>query len=320
MQKDIYFPSCGTGKIHAAIWEPDNKIKGIVQFVHGISEHISRYDDFARYLNSNGYLVAGEDHMGHGLSATEDTIGVFTGGWDAVARDTAALYTQLRCAYPDVPFVLYGHSMGSFIARTLLTDERIQLDACVLSGTAWMPKAVIAAGKTICSMHCKRKGDAAKSISLQNLMFSGYNKRIKNCKTQYDWLTSVDSEVEKYVSDPMCGFLVSAGLLRDMLTGLAYIQKKDTLRKMDKDLPICFIAGSEDPVGDYGRGVQKAADRFRKAGLSNVTCKLYPGKRHELHNEDIKGEVYRDVVAYLVLEIEMGQAEMGTGIVRFLGG
>lgn len=299
MRKDIFYSSCGAGKIHAAVWEPEGDVKGIVQIVHGIAEHVDRYEELAAFLNDRGYLVAAEDHMGHGRSAQTTEVGVFHGGWHSVVKDTAALNQQLRTAYPDVPYVLLGHSMGSFIARTLLTYPDVQLDACILSGTAWMPKPVIYAGKMISGLYAKRKGDSAKNQSLQNLMFSGYNKRIKDCRTPYDWLTTDATVVDKYIEDPMCGFLASAGLLRDMLTGLIYNQKRKNLLKMDKNLPVHFIAGTEDPVGDYGRGVSKAVKAFQKAGLHNVTCKLYEGKRHELHNEDIKEQVYSEIYNYI---------------------
>lgn len=299
MKKEIYYPSCGAGKIHASIWEPNGAINGIVQIVHGIAEHVERYDELASFLNENGYLVAAEDHMGHGLSAQKDTVGCFSGGWHSVVKDSLSLYNQLRAAYPSAPYVLLGHSMGSFIARTMLTYEEFQPDACILSGTAWMPGGVIHAGRTLCQLHCKRKGDNAKSQFLQDLMFNGYNKRIPNKRTDYDWLTTDDAVVDRYIDDPMCGFLVSAGLLRDMLTGLIYIQNNKNLQRMDKDLPVHFIAGSEDPVGDYGRGVMKAVKAFKNIGMINVTCKLYDGKRHELHNEDIRDLVYLDILQYL---------------------
>ena len=299
MRKDIFYSSCGAGKIHTALWEPEVEVKGIVQIVHGIAEHIDWYEDLAVFLNSKGYIVAAEDHMGHGKSAETTELGVFHGGWHSVVKDTVALHLQLRTAYPNVPYVLLGHSMGSFIARTLLTYPEVQLDACILSGTAWMPKPVIYAGKMISSSYAKRKGDSAKNESLQNLMFSGYTKRIKDCRTPYDWLSTDPSVIDRYIEDPMCGFLASAGLLRDMLDGLIYNQKRNNLQKMDKNLPVHFIAGTEDPVGDYGRGVTKAVKAFQKAGLLNVTCKLYDGKRHELHNEDIKEQVYWDIYNYI---------------------
>ncbi len=299
MRKDIFYPSCCAGKIHACIWEPAGQVKGIVQIVHGIAEHIGRYDDLASFLNQNGYLVAAEDHMGHGLSIQDGAVGCFGGDWHSVVKDTQTLYSQLRAAYPDKPYILFGHSMGSFMARTLLTYEDFRPDACILSGTAWMPGAVISAGRMLCVLHCRRKGDAAKSNFLQDLMFSGYNKRIPNCKTEYDWLTTDSKIVEQYIADPMCGFLVSAGLLREMLTGLIYIQKRKNLQRMEKSLPVHFMSGTEDPVGDYGHGVMKAVRAFQKAGLAKVTSRLYEGKRHELHNEDIKDTVYADILAFL---------------------
>lgn len=300
MKKDIFYQSCGTGKIHAALWEPDGEVKCIVQIVHGIAEHVERYDHFAEYLTNQGCLVAAEDHMGHGLSAQSEEIGCFTGGWHSVARDTQTLYRQLKEAYPEVPYILLGHSMGSFIARTLLTYDDFRPDACILSGTAWMPGAVIAAGKALSVVLCKCRGSAYKSPFMQNMMFGGYNKRIPNSRTVYDWLTTDTEIVDRYVEDPLCGFLASVGLLKDMMTGLLYIQRRTNLQKMYKNLPVHFIAGAEDPVGNYGSGVRKTVEEFKKAGLTRVSCKIYEGKRHELLNEDIKQQVYEDLLQYIM--------------------
>lgn len=297
MVRDFYYPSCGSGNIRARCWEPETAPCGIVQLVHGIAEHVERYNDFAEYLNSLGYLVVADDHMGHGKSGGDvHPKGYFYGGWFAAVDDTYQLLKNTKAKYPGIPYVLFGHSMGSFMTRTVLArypDSGIT--GCIICGTGWMPDAVLTMGKAMGSMICKLSGEEKPSSLLQSMMFGSYNKRIAHPRTPFDWLTRNNDMVDAYIADPNCGFVASAGLARDMLTGMQYIQKLETLSKMDRELPVLFIAGGEDPVGNYGAGVLRTADEFRKAGMKTVFSKLYPLCRHEILNELNKNEVYQDI-------------------------
>ena len=301
MRKDIFYPSCGAGQIHGSCWEPQGEVKAVVQIVHGIAEHVLRYDHFAAFLADNGILVVAEDHMGHGGSiAGGSKKGCFAGGWFAAVEDTYRLLQDTRAAYPNVPYILLGHSMGSFMARTILAkypDSGIA--AAVISGTAWMPGAVISAGQGMAKLICALQDEQKPNKMLQGMMFGGYNKRVEHQRTEYDWLTRDDAIVDAYVADPLCGFITSAGLLRDMLTGLGYIQKESSLSSMEKSLPILFIAGGDDPVGGYGEGVRSAGEAFQKAGMTDVTVKIYPLCRHEVLNEINKEDVYADVLSFI---------------------
>jgi len=297
MFKEQYFDSCGSGTLHVCRWEPACAPKAVVQIVHGIAEYAARYDAFASYLTENGFLVVAEDHMGHGGSIGQnDTQGYFTGGWFAAVKDTYQLLQTTKDEFPDVPYILFGHSMGSFMARTILQEyPDSDIAGCVICGTGWMPEFVVNTGLQLCKMVCKKKGEKEPSNMLNSVVFGGYNKKVERQRTAHDWLNRDPRQVDLYESDPLCGFIPSAGLLRDMLTGILHIQNRNNLKKMNMDLPVFFIAGGDDPVGNYGKGVKQAASNFEKIGMQNVSCKIYPLCRHEILNEINKQEVFEDV-------------------------
>lgn len=302
MLRDITYPSCGKGQIHACRWEPEGQVKGVVQILHGIAEYAERYEDFAAYLNSLGFLVVADDHMGHGKSGGEECVqGYFYGGWFSAVEDSYQLLCQTKAEFPGVPYILFGHSMGSFMARTMLIRyPDCGLSAAVICGTGWMPDAVLQAGSAVAKAVCRFGDEKKPSGLLHKLMFGSYNKRVEHPRTEFDWLNRDSSQVDRYIADPLCGFPETAGLARDMLTGIIFIQKEDNLLLMNKTLPVYFIAGGDDPVGDYGDSVRKAADKFQVAGMENVSCKIYPLCRHEILNEINKLEVYEDVGQWIM--------------------
>lgn len=301
MRTDHYFDSCGKGKIHYCRWTPEGQPRAILQLVHGIAERVERYDDFARYLNALGYLVVAEDHMGHGGSIGENGVrGYFHGGWFTAVDDTYKLMQDTMKENPGLPYVLFGHSMGSFMGRTILAkypDSGIA--AAVICGTGWQPTFALPVLIKVLDGMCKKNGEETPDEKLDNMIFGGYNKHIPDARTPKDWLTRDDKIVDAYVADPLCGFVASCGLLRDMMQGIYYIQQTKHLKQMKSHLPVLFIAGGEDPVGSYGKGVEQAASNFRKAGMVNVACKIYPECRHEILNELNRQEVYEDVVKWL---------------------
>lgn len=305
MKTDFFYDSCGAGKIHGCRWMPEGEPKAVVQIVHGISEFSQRYEDFAKYLNSLGYVVVAEDHMGHGQSISDEGIqGYFSGGWFYGVDDTYKLLQDTRAQFPGLPYVLFGHSMGSFMARTILAkypDSGIA--AAIICGTGWQPRFALPAMIKLMEGICKKTGEEKPSKYLHKLVFGSYNSRIKNARTVYDWLTRDEAVVDAYNRDPLCGFVPSCGLLRDMVKGIYYVEQPKNLARMKKHLPVYFIAGQEDPVGPYGKGVLRAAGEFRKAGMVNVTVKLYPQCRHEILNETNKQEVYEDVGNWLALHV-----------------
>lgn len=301
MRQDFYYDSKGVGKIHGCRWTPAGEIKAVVQIVHGIAEYVDRYDTFAEYLNSQGWLVVAEDHMGHGRSIDNGgTKGYFDGGWHTAVSDTYQLLVDTRREFPEIPYVLFGHSMGSFMTRTILCDYPDSgIAGAVICGTGWMPQAVLKAGIGVGKLCCRTGGERKPNQGLQRLIFGSYNQRVEHPRTAYDWLTRDKAMVDAYIADPMCGFTVSAGLLRDMMMGIAYIEKLENLARMNKEMPVLFVAGGDDPVGGYGKGVRSAAEAFEKAGMGQVNVKIYPLCRHEILNEINRQEVFEDLGSWI---------------------
>lgn len=272
-----------------------------MQIVHGIAEYAQRYEAVAAHFNSMGYLVVAEDHMGHGQSVGKSGIqGYFHGGWFTAVADSYHLLTTVKAEYPNVPYVLLGHSMGSFMVRTILAKYPDSgISQCVICGTGYQPRALLAAALPLCELACRGDGAQKPSPELEKLVFGGYNRRVEHRETEYDWLNRDGGAVRAYVADPLCGFTPTAGLMRDLLTGISYMEDPKNLRMMDKKLPVLFISGGDDPVGNYGAGVNKSVQTFRKAGMEDVTLRMYPLCRHELLNEINRLEVYEDVAHWL---------------------
>ena len=271
---EFEFSSHGAGMIHAYRWEPEGQPRGVVQIIHGIAEYVPRYAGFAAFLNARGFLVTGEDHMGHGKSHGTEPCH-FSGGWCAAVDDSMELLRRTQRDYPGVPYFVLGHSMGSFLTRTLLFRyPDAGLRAAVICGTGWQPAPVLAAGLALCGLEKLRLGETGRSKLLANLMFGAYNRKFPDARTPNDWICSDPEVVAKYM-----------------------IQRPANLQRMDKALPVFFIAGRSDPVGNMGRGVEKAAAAFRAAGMQDVACKLYDG-RHEILNEKDRQLVYDDVLAF----------------------
>ena len=276
-------------------------MKAVLQIVHGIAEFVERYDTFANYLTSLGYLVVAEDHMGHGQSINGEGIqGYFHGGWFSAVEDTYHLLTMTKEQYPNVPYILFGHSMGSFMARTILCkypDSGIA--AAIICGTDWQPTFALPALIKVVEAICKKTGETKPNDKLQAMIFGGYNGKVEHPRTDYDWLTRDAKIVDAYIAHPLCGFTASCGLLREMMKGIHYIQQPKNLALMRKELPVFFIAGGDDPVGPYGKGVEQAAEAFRKAGMTDVSVRIYPLCRHEILNEINKDEIFEDITEWL---------------------
>lgn len=292
----------GVSDIYAVEWTPEGPPRGALQIVHGIDEHIMRYDDFARWLAERGFLVAGNDHIGHGRTVKERRgFGWFSesDGWSHVIKDVHTVYGRTRAAYPDVPYFMLGHSMGSFLARTYLTEYPGELNGCLLSGTGQPAGAILSAGRLAAAFEKLRKGQHGKSKLLTALAFGPYSKAFAPNRTAYDWLSRDEAIVDLHEEDPFCGHTPTVGLFQEMFRAMQENIKPQNLQKMKKDTPIYFFSGQEDPVGDRGKGVKKTCDAFLKAGCTNVQMKLYPGARHEMLNELNRAEAYRDVLNWM---------------------
>ena len=301
MRQDFWYDSCGAGRIHYCKWTPEGAPKAVLQIVHGIAEFVERYDTFANYLTSLGYVVVAEDHMGHGQSINGDGIqGYFHGGWFNAVADTHKLLQDTMAEYPDLPYILFGHSMGSFMARSILCKYPDSgISGAIICGTGWQPTFALPALLKVVEAVCRKTGETKPNETLQGMVFGSYNKKVEHPRTPYDWLTRDAKIVDAYIAHPLCGFTASCGLLRDMMKGIYYIQQEKHLGLMRKDLPVFFIAGGDDPVGPYGKGVHQAANAFRKAGMQDVSVKIYPMCRHEILNEINKEEVFADVGSWI---------------------
>lgn len=292
----------GATQIHVRRCDPEGAPRGVVQIAHGIAEYARRYDDFAAFLAGHGFVVVVNDHLGHGesLRGPED-LGFFAEkhGWELAVGDMRKLYERMRQEFPALPYFLFGHSMGSFLTRTYLIKYRDGLAGAILSGTGQQPGLVVKAGRMMSAREVKKNGPRYKSESLNNMAFGSYNKAFEPRRTEHDWLSRDNAQVDKYVADPLCGFIPSAQLLNDMMGGILYIQDPKNLARMNMDLPVYFMSGDMDPVGGAGKGVRQAFESFKKAGVKDATMKLYPGGRHEMLNETNRDEVFQDVLGWI---------------------
>lgn len=305
VREPVRFTSAdGKTEIHACLWRAADGAtpKGIVQLVHGMAEHIARYDDFARFLVGRGYAVAGHDQLGHGASAAPQDWGVLPAknGKDFLLADIDAL-ADIVCGTlgRDVPLFLFGHSMGSYLVRSYITRRSRTLAGAILSGTGHVPAATSRAGHALACAICARKGDAARSPLLHKLGVGAYAKQVEGAKTDCDWLSFSEDNVAAYRADERCGFMFSAGGYA-MLTSLtAEVCSPKSARRIPKTLPLLFISGAHDPVGDCGTGVERACSMARDAGVLDVELKLYENMRHEILNEADRKDVYEDIAAWL---------------------
>ena len=298
----FHYPSARDGcSIHALEWAPEGPPRGIVHLVHGISEHIGRYDETARFLAEHGFLVCGEDHLGHGRTVTDGSYGFFApeNGWTLAARDVRALRKLEGARHPNLPYFLLGHSMGSFLTRTYLILWPGTVSGAVLMGTGQEPAPLVALGKRISALECRRLGPRGVSPLVHTLSLGAYNRRFRPSRTPSEWLSRDPAEVDAFLADPLCQSRPTVSLFRDMMGGLQLIARRDQLARMDPSVPVCFLSGQEDPVGGMGRGVEQVVRMFQDAGCRDLSLHLYPGARHELFHEQNRREVWADLLDWL---------------------
>lgn len=297
----------GKTKLHAVRWVPEGKVVCILQIVHGMAEYIERYEELAQYLGEKGILVTGDDHLGHGKSVPKDGIyGYFCEQDPAtvVVRDVHRLKKMTQEDYPGVPYVILGHSMGSFILRNYLFRYGTGIEGAIICGTGSKSKTLIMVSQALAAVSGVIHGDAYVSKFIDKLAFGSSNKKIANARTSVDWLCTDDKVVDAYIKDELCGFTFTVNGFKTLFQLLNRLNKTENLNKMPKDLPVHFISGDMDPVGDYGEGVKKAYEDFRKAGMKRVSMKLYPGGRHELLNETNKQQVYGDIYPWIMERVK----------------
>ena len=294
--------STGINKIHVKKCLTDSTPRAVVQIAHGIAEHCGRYTDFMRFLAENGFAVYADDHLGHGKSVligSEKGFFAEKGGWKHVVSDLALLHDIAAAENPGIPYVMFGHSMGSFLTRNYMIDHPDKYDYAILSGTGHQDALTVLGGNIIAEALVLKNGPYSSGKMLDDIAFGSYLDKIEKPRTKFDWLSRDEKEVDKYIADRMCGFVCTASLYRDMMNGLKYITSKSNIAKMDKSKPVYFMSGDADPVGDYGKGVERAYKAFCDAGLHDVMIRLYPGGRHEMLNETNRDAVYNDILEWL---------------------
>ena len=287
--------------LHTHRWLPEGSPKAVVQIAHGMAEHAARYARLAEALTSAGYAVYAGDHRGHGATASKADHGYFadTDGWDTVVADLRAVTDFAREEHPGLPVFLIGHSMGSFLARAYVIEDSRELSGLVLSGTAGDPGLLGKVGALVAATEARLRGRRHVSSMLDTMTFGQYNAAFKPNRTDFDWLSRDDAEVDLYVADDLCGNTFTSGFFADLLGGLGVINDRRQVARVRRDLPILLVAGDADPVGDKGKGVRAVAEQYESVGVVDVTCTLYPGARHEIFNETNRDEVTADVVAWL---------------------
>lgn len=304
-REELYFESRdNVSRIYSAQWIPDtDKPICILQIIHGMAEHVERYDDFARAMAEKGILVVGEDHLGHGKTAGESgTKGYFCVQDPAtvVVRDSHRLKKLTQEKYPGVPYIILGHSMGSFILRNYLCRYGTGIQGAIIVGTGTQSGIVIAFGMAVAALQKLFCGSQKESVFLDRQSFRGYNKRIKDEKSKAGWLTKDKKIADAYIDDDFCGFTFTINGFQTLFELLARLNKKGNLKNMPPELPVLFASGAEDPVGNYGKGVKAVYQSFLDLGMNNVQLKLYENDRHEILNETDKLKVYEDIYSWIL--------------------
>ncbi|NCB30354.1 MAG: alpha/beta fold hydrolase [Clostridia bacterium] len=303
--REISFPSAtGVCDSHGYIW-PCESPRAVLQIVHGMSEYMLRYDEFARFLNTHGIVVAGIDNASHGKSRKAEAAKGYFGpetGWDNLLADIHTMRKRIEAAYTELPILLLGHSMGSFLARSYAARHGEGIYAFIFMGTAG-PNPVLALGKRLAEREIRKTGGGLPSPSLAKLATGSYNSPFQPSRTDFDWLSRDMERVDAYVADEDCGFPFTAAGYRDLFQGLMEISKKNWASSVP-NVPILLLSGLDDPVGGKeAGGVKIVADRLVQTG-HDVELHLYAHARHELLNETNREDVMQDILSFVDKALE----------------
>ena len=286
-------PAKDGADIDVRVWRPAGAPRGVIQLVHGLGEHIDRYDRFAAAATARGLLVVGHNHRGHGERAVRRGSFGPNDGWALLESDALAVREYIEELGPGLPVVMLGHSMGSFLAQTFAMHYGGRLRGLILSGSGWPPRARLIPGWVVARLAALRGGRNSHSRSLDNLGFGAFNKRFAPNRTEYDWLSRDEAEVDKYVADSNCGGPFTVGLWIDFLGGMLGVAADSGIMRIPSDLPILITGGSDDPVGGEN-GMGKLMLHYAQTSHSRLKLKIYEGGRHEMLNETNRDEVIDD--------------------------
>lgn len=299
------FPIANDGfEIECTKWYAEEKQmpKLAIQLAHGMAEHIDRYDAFAKFLVSKGYTVYGYNHRGHGRNSLNDgSMGFFAeeNGWSKVVDDMKLVNDEIHKECGKVPVILFGHSMGSFLSRTYISKYGESIEGVILSGTGSTTNTLANLGKFLAKMEMIFRGKKHKSNLLNAISFKSYNDNFKPKRTDFDWLSRDEDEVDKYINDELCGNVFTSNFFYDLLCGVKGLNDMNNIKNIPKKLKVLLVSGDKDPVGANSKGVQKVYDMYRETGIESVILKLYKDARHEVLNEINKQEVYDDIANWL---------------------
>lgn len=302
-QTKQFASSNGKDQVVYDIYLPERPAKGVLQVSHGMCEWFGRYEAFARFLAEQGFIVCGNDHLGHGRTAKSNAdLGYFAPaqGWRYLVQDLAKLTDLLQPSYPDLPYFLLGHSMGSFLARAYLTEYGQRLSGAIIMGTSGK-NPLAGLGILLLKLLKLAKGERHRSQFLQSIAFYDYNKRFQPQKSEHDWLSRDIDLVAQYEKEPWCNFIFTLSGFDDLFHMLQWVSRVEWSKEVPVDLPILLVSGEDDPVGNYGKGVLEVYQKLLQAGCTKVQQKLYPAARHELLNESNREEVYQDLLHWLEL-------------------
>lgn len=285
-------------------WEPEEnaEIVGVIQLMHGSCEHSKRYNDFAKFLTDNGYIVYSNDLRGHGLSVkVKEDLGYFgdKNGWNIVVEDLFELTQYIKQRHRGLKLIIIGHSMGSFLARHYAIVHGAEINAIIAIGTAHNPKTLLKLGKFLAERDIRKNGLKHRSDLLNKMSYDSFSNQFKPIRTKQDWLTRDEDIVNRYIEDELCGFIFTSSGFKDMFEGLLFITNRKNIIKTPKELPFMLLSGEKDPVGGNGKMVYKAFKEYKKAGLKNIQMKLYKDMRHEILNEIGKEEVYKNILNWI---------------------
>ncbi len=285
--------------LSGVMYIPEGDIRGIFHLVHGMTEYIGRYEPLFSALASEGYLCVGFDNLGHGNTAKVEDLGFIASknGWSYMVDDVKLFADSIKADYPNLPYILMGHSMGSFITRVAVSRYNDLADKYICCGTAGSNPAA-AAGLLLCNIIKAFRGERAVSPFLENIAFGSYNKRFDG-DTKYEWLTKDRQIIEAYSQDKYCTFHFTVSALKDLMKLLKLCNGKKCFNDTKHDLPILLIAGDMDPVGNYGKGVKQVYNNFKSNGKENTTIILYENCRHEIHNDTCKEQMTKDILKFI---------------------
>lgn len=288
--------------LYTYIWSNVESPKGIVHIFHGMVEHSGRYDEFANYLNSRGYIVISSDHRGHGETGKDKGLGyIGEEGFYGIVKDKKFLSDYIRDRFKGIPLFILGHSFGSFIAQEYLIQYSNDIDGIIFSGSAKNDGVDIILGNIAANIQSVLIDDSKPARLIDKMAFGGFNRSVKSPKTKFDWLSRDDEQVQKYINDRYCQFIPSINFYKNLFSGLRRLYKKYRLDGINKNINILVISGDRDPVGKMGKSVQRLYQQYKDLNIKGVTLKLYEGGRHEMLNETNKGEVYEYIYKWIEL-------------------